>query len=134
MPGGQGVSYYDLDPNRNDPSDPDWVDVADRDGATVVKTNQEGEWAKYEVNIPKSGMYKVSGRVSVSADPAGSVKLEWDGELSEEIQITNTTNTRAFELQEWQYRYLEKGSHIFVVHISSPSYHQLDYIQFDLQK
>ena len=88
MPGGQGVGYYDLDPNRNDPSDPDWVDVADRDGATVVKTNQEGEWAKYEVNIPKSGMYKVSGRVSVSAVPAGSIKLEWDGELSEEIQIT----------------------------------------------
>ena len=53
MPGGQGVGYYDLDPNRNDPTDVDWVDVADRDGATVVKTNQEGEWAKYEVNIPK---------------------------------------------------------------------------------
>jgi glycerophosphoryl diester phosphodiesterase len=134
MPGGQGVGYYDLDPNRNDPSDPEWVDVADRDGATVVKTNQEGEWAKYEVNIPKSGMYKVSGRVSASADPAGSIKLEWNGEISEEIKINNTTSTRAFELQEWKYQYLEKGSHTFVVHIPSASFHQLDYIQFDLQK
>jgi len=134
MPGGQGVGYYDLDPNRNDPSDVDWVDVSDRDGATVVKTNEAGEWAKYEVNIQKSGMYKISGRVSAAVSPAGTIKLEWDGESSDEIEVKNTTNTRAFELQEWEYRYLEKGSHTFVVHVTSPGFYQLDYMQFDLQK
>ncbi|WP_087974216.1 glycerophosphodiester phosphodiesterase family protein [Oceanobacillus rekensis] len=134
LPGGQGVGYYDLDPNRNDPSDADWVDVYDRDGATVVKTNQEGEWAKYEVNIPKSGLYKISGRVSASVAPAGTIRLELDGYFSEEIEVENTTHTRAFELQEWDYRSLEKGTHTFAIHTTSPSFHQLDYIQFDLQK
>lgn len=134
MSGGQGIGYYDLDPNRDDPSSPDWIDVADRDGATVVKTNMAGEWAKYEVNINQSGMYKISGRLSAAVSPAGTVRLDWDGEFSEQIEVRNTTNTRAFELQEWEYRYLEKGSHTFVVNITTPSYHQLDYIQFDLQK
>lgn len=134
MPGGQGVGYFDLDPNRDDPSSLDWIDVSDRDGATVVKTNMAGEWAKYEVNIQKSGMYKISGRASAAVSPAGTIMLEWDEESSDQIEMRNTTNTRAFELQEWEYRYLEKGSHTFVVNVTSPSYYQLDYIQFDLQK
>ena len=79
-------------------------------------------------------MYKVSGRVSASVAPAGFIRLEWDGELGHEIEVGNTTNTRAFELQEWEYRYLEKGTHTFMIHITAPSFHQLDYIQFDLQK
>ena len=133
MPGGQGVGYFDLDPNRNDPSSLDWIDVSDRDGATVVKTNMAGEWAKYEVNIQKSGMYKISGRASAAVSPAGTIMLDWDEESSDQIEMRNTTNTRAFELQEWEYRYLEKGSHTFVVNVTSPSYYQLDYIQFDLQ-
>ncbi|WP_053345727.1 glycerophosphodiester phosphodiesterase family protein [Peribacillus butanolivorans] len=116
LPGGQGV------------------DVSDSNGAIVVNSNQEGEWAKYEVNIPKSGLYKISGRVSASVAPAGTIRLEWDGDFSEEIEVENTTNNRAFELQEWDYRYLEKGTHTFAVHITEPSFHQLDYIQFDLQK
>ncbi|KRF64363.1 hypothetical protein ASG99_21265 [Bacillus sp. Soil768D1] len=134
LPGGQGVGYYDLDPNRNDPSDADWVDVADRTGAIVVNSNQEGEWAKYEVNIPKSGLYKISGRVSASVAPAGTIRLEWDGDFSEEIEVENTTGTDAYERQEWDYRYLKKGTHTYAVHITAPSFHQLDYIQFDLKK
>ena len=58
-------------------------------------------------------MYKVSGRVSASVAPAGFIRLEWDGELGHEIEVENTTNTRAFEIQEWEYRYLEKGSSHF---------------------
>lgn len=135
MPGGQGVGYYDLDPNRNDPSDLDWVDVDDRDGAIVVKTNQEGEWAKYEVRIPRSGMYKISGRVSAAVAPAGTIRVDYEnGESSDEIEVQNTTSTRAFELQEWDQRYLEKGVQTFTVNVTSPSYYQLDYIQFDLQR
>lgn len=120
--------------NRNDPSDADWVDVADRTGAFVVNSNQEGEWAKYEVSIPKSGLYKISGRVSASVAPAGTIRLEWDGDFSEEIEVENTTGTDAYERQEWDYRYLKKGTHTYTVHITAPSFHQLDYIQFDLKK
>lgn len=135
MPGGQGIGYYDLDSNLNDPSDQDGIDVSDKDGAIVVKTNQEGEWAKYEIDIPKSGMYKISGRVSADTSPAGTVRIDYsNGESSDEIEVKNTTHTRAFELQEWDYRYWEKGRHTFVVNVTSPGYYQLDYIQFDLQK
>jgi len=124
MPGGQGIGYYDLDPNRNDPSDQDWVDVSDKDSAIVVKTNHEGEWAKYEADIPKPGMYKISGRVSAAVSPAGTVRINYsDGESSDEIEVKNPTHTRAFELQEWGHRYWEKGRHIFVVNVTSPGYH-----------
>ncbi|PGZ95190.1 hypothetical protein COE51_21435 [Bacillus pseudomycoides] len=33
------------------------------------------------------------GRVSASVAPAGIIRLEWDGDFSEEIEVENTTNT-----------------------------------------
>ncbi|USK36680.1 hypothetical protein LIT25_26460 (plasmid) [Bacillus sp. F19] len=141
LPGGQGVGYYDIDPNYNDPSRFfDWIDVADRTGAIVVKSNEAGEWAKYEVNIPKSGLYKISGRVSGTAKvtpifyPTGKIRLEWDGDFSEEIEVVNTTGSDIYALQEFEYRYLEQGTHSYTVHITERGSYQMDYIQFDLQK
>jgi glycerophosphoryl diester phosphodiesterase len=82
----------------------------------------------------KKGTYKISGRVSADKSPAGTIILEWDDQSSEQIEVRNTTHKRAFELQKWEYRYLEKGSHTFVVSVTSPGYYNLDYIQFDLQQ
>ncbi|KKB44779.1 glycerophosphodiester phosphodiesterase family protein [Bacillus thermotolerans] len=113
----------------------DWVDVGDTDGAIVVEDHQEGEWAKYEVTIPKSGVYTISGRVSANASPAGTVRIDYsNGQSSGDIEVKNTTHIRAFELQEWDQQYLEKGKHTFTVHVTSPGQYQLDYLQFDWQK
>ncbi|WP_408008279.1 glycerophosphodiester phosphodiesterase family protein [Pseudalkalibacillus sp. A8] len=109
------------------------VDVSDIDGAIAVSHNVDGEWAKYEVNIQKPGLYKISGRVSAAAAPAGTITLDWAGESSGEIKLKNTTHQRAFELQEWEYRYLEKGTHTFTVNVLGTGSYNLDYIQFDLQ-
>ncbi|MGY3316742.1 glycerophosphoryl diester phosphodiesterase [Peribacillus simplex] len=131
--GGQGTGYFDQDANRCNTADQDSIDVCEIDGSIAVSHNMDGEWAKYKVNIKKSGTYKISGRVSAAATPAGNINLDWAGETSGEIELKNTTHKRAFELQNLEYRYLKKGTHIFTVKVTSPGSYNLDYIQFDLK-
>ncbi|MGE7879752.1 glycerophosphodiester phosphodiesterase family protein [Peribacillus muralis] len=131
--GGQGIGYFDQDAHRCNTADQDSIDVCEIDGAIAVSHNMEGEWAKYEVNIKKSGTYKISGRVSAAATPAGAITLDWAGKTSGETELKNTTHKRAFQLQKLEYRYLKKGTHIFTVKVTSPGSYNLDYIQFNLQ-
>jgi glycerophosphoryl diester phosphodiesterase len=133
LPGGQGVGYYDTDSNRCDTTAIDLIDVCNIEGATAVRYNMTDEWAKYEVNISESGVYQIAGRVSADATPAGTIMFDWNGQSGKPISLKNTTHKRAFELQEWELRYLEKGKHTFVIHVTSPGSYNLDYIQFDLQ-
>ncbi|SDH69031.1 glycerophosphoryl diester phosphodiesterase [Alteribacillus persepolensis] len=129
------VTYSDADSNSCDESAKDGIDVCNIDGAIVVSDNKEGEWAKYKVNVQKSGMYQVSGRLSAAGAPEGTVSLYWgDGESIENIDIKNTTHNRAFEMQDWGSRYFEKGTHTIMVDVTDSGSYHLDYIQFDLER
>lgn len=85
----------------------------------------------YEVDITTPGLYAVSGLVSSHVEPAGTVTLDWGSTREEPVAIKNTTHNRNFERQEWDQRYLERGTHRFTVHFTAQDYVSLDYIQFD---
>ncbi|MGH1565554.1 glycerophosphodiester phosphodiesterase family protein [Mumia sp. DW29H23] len=134
-PGGEGVGYHDLDPNRCTVMRPDeGVDICLQRGAVGVNWIRGGEWLKYEVTVKKSGTYLVSGRVSSPYSPAGTVVLDWGAAQSTPIAVRNTTNHGVFALQPWELRPLEKGTHEVVVRMPEGPYQNwnLDYLQLDL--
>lgn len=107
------------------------VDACNLDGANILQYIREGEWVTYEVTITTPGVYTVSGRVSSDVEPAGTVALDWGSGRQDPVAIRNTTHNRAFERQEWDQRYFERGTHRFTMHVTAPDYVSLDYIQFD---
>ncbi|MFW6721475.1 glycerophosphodiester phosphodiesterase family protein [Streptomyces sp. MAR4 CNY-716] len=134
-PGGEGVGYHDLDPNRCTVARPDeGVDICDLEGAVAVNWIRAGEWLKYDVTVRKSGVYDVSGRVSSPYSPAGTVTLEWDGRAAGPVGIVNTTHHEAFTRQQLQRLHLSKGTHELVVRMDEDAYQNfnLDYLQLDL--
>ena len=107
------------------------VDACNLDGSNILQYIRDGEWVTYEVDITTPGLYTVSGRISSDVEPAGTVALDWGSSREEPVAIKNTTHNRNFERQEWDQRYLERGTHRFTVHFTAPDYVSLDYIQFD---
>ncbi|MBD2721856.1 carbohydrate-binding protein [Hymenobacter armeniacus] len=81
--GGQGAAYNDSDvANRGAAVDPtvprpnEAVDTENGDaGYGNVGYSASGEWLKYSVNILRSGLYKVTVRVSTGATSTGSLRL-----------------------------------------------------------
>lgn len=107
------------------------VDACNLDGANILQYIRDGEWVGYEVEITTPGLYTVSGRVSSDVEPAGTVALTWGTDEEEPVAIRNTTHNRNFERQQWDQRYLERGTHRLTVQFTAPDYVSLDYIQFD---
>ncbi|RBM20963.1 glycerophosphodiester phosphodiesterase [Prauserella sp. PE36] len=133
-PGGEGVGYHDLDPNRCTVARLDeGVDICDLEGAIAVNWIRAGEWLKYSVTVEKAGVYDVSARVSSPYSPAGTITLDWGHTESGPFSIGNTTHHEAFEVQPLERRYLGKGEHEFVVRMDENAYQNfnLDYLQFD---
>ncbi|MBO2012274.1 carbohydrate-binding protein [Hymenobacter negativus] len=84
--GGQGVAFNDSDvANRGAAVDPtvprstESVDTENGDGGyTNVGYSATGEWLKYTVNILRTGLYRVTVRVSTGATSTGSLRLSAD--------------------------------------------------------
>ena len=81
--GGQGVAYNDSDPtNRGVATDPtvprptEGVDTENGDGGYGnIGYSATGEWLKYTVNVLRTGLYRVTVRVSTGATSTGSLRL-----------------------------------------------------------
>ncbi|MBH8568116.1 carbohydrate-binding protein [Microvirga sp. STS02] len=81
--GGEGVAYRDSDvANRGAAADPtvprptEGVDTENGDaGYTNVGYSATGEWLKYTVNVLRTGLYRVTVRVSTGATSTGSLRL-----------------------------------------------------------
>ncbi|MFC4003308.1 glycerophosphodiester phosphodiesterase family protein [Prauserella oleivorans] len=133
-PGGDGVGYHDLDPNRCTVARLDeGVDICDLEGAIAVNWIRAGEWLKYRVSVPVTGVYDVSARVSSPYSPAGTVTLDWGEDTSAPIRIVTTTHHEAFEVQHLQRRHLTKGTHELVVRMNDNEFQNfnLDHLQLD---
>ncbi|OON68536.1 carbohydrate-binding protein [Hymenobacter sp. CRA2] len=84
--GGQNVAYYDSDPtnrgaalNPNVPRASEAVDTELGDGGYGnIGYSASGEWLKYSVNVQRTGLYKLTARVSASAT-GGSFRVSVDG-------------------------------------------------------
>ncbi|MER7113265.1 glycerophosphodiester phosphodiesterase family protein [Saccharomonospora azurea] len=131
--GGEGVAYHDLDPNRCTVMRLDeGVDICSNRGAIGVSWIRGGEWIRYQVEVPKTGRYRVSARVSSPYSPAGSVVLEWDGKAGAVREIRNTTHHGAFELQPLETTFLTQGTHDLVVRMPEGFQNfNIDYLQLD---
>jgi PKD repeat protein len=81
--GGQGVAYNDSAPtNRGAATDPtvprptEGVDTENGDGGYGnIGYSATGEWLKYTVNVLRTGLYRVTVRVSTGATSTGSLRL-----------------------------------------------------------
>ncbi|EHR61501.1 glycerophosphodiester phosphodiesterase family protein [Saccharomonospora cyanea] len=131
--GGEGVAYHDTDPNRCTIMRLDeGVDICSNRGAVGVNWIRGGEWIRYQVEVPKTGRYRVSARVSSPYSPAGTVVLEWDGKAGVPHEIGNTTHHGAFELQPLETRHLRAGTHDLVVRMPEGFQNfNIDYLQLD---
>ncbi|MEV0623423.1 glycerophosphodiester phosphodiesterase family protein [Nonomuraea sp. NPDC050404] len=134
-PGGEGVGYHDLDPNRCTVARPEeGVDICDIEGAIAVNWIRGGEWLKYRFEVKRAGLYQVSARVSSPYSPAGSVVLDWGSGTGTTAQIANTTSHDALTVQPLERRRLTKGTHELVLRMPQDAYQNfnLDYLQLDL--
>lgn len=137
IPGGRGVAYHDTDANHCDirPEEP-MLDLCDQRGATVLGWIRGGEWVKYSVDVKQSGTYNVSARISSPYDPAGTITTEWDCEASGSFSLANTTSHNAFERQNLETRYFEKGTQELTLRMPADEYQNfnINYVQLDLLK
>ncbi|MEV0821690.1 glycerophosphodiester phosphodiesterase family protein [Nonomuraea rubra] len=134
-PGGEGVGYHDLDPNRCTVARPEeGVDICDLEGAIAVNWIRGGEWLKYRFEVKKAGLYQVSARVSSPYSPAGTVVLDWGTGTGTTAPIANTTSHDALTLQPLERRRLARGTHELVLRMPEDAYQNfnLDYLQLDL--
>lgn len=131
--GGEGIAYHDVDPNRCAVMRLDeGVDICSNRGAIGVSWIRGGEWLRYQVEVPKTGQYRISARVSSEHSPAGTVVLEWDGKVGGRHEVMNTTHHGAFELQPLENQHLTAGTHELVVRMPEGFQNfNIDYIQLD---
>ncbi|MFD0412377.1 glycerophosphodiester phosphodiesterase family protein [Streptomyces sp. NPDC127108] len=137
-PGGEGVGYHDVDAgNRGDGpgrSGED-VDVCDLDGAVAVCWMRASEWLAYEVDVPQSGRYTLTARVSSPYAAAGTYRISVDGGTpGAPVPVVGTTSHQAFALQDsGQVRQLTKGRHTLRLSLDAASYQNwnLDHLQLD---
>ncbi|MET4075179.1 carbohydrate-binding protein [Hymenobacter sp. UYCo722] len=104
--GGQGVAYNDSDAaNRGAAADPtvprptEGVDTENGDaGYTNVGYSATGEWLKYTVNILRSGLYRVTVRVSSGAAAGGSLRLSLnDVDKTGVVAVPNTGSYATYQ-------------------------------------
>uniref|UniRef100_UPI0004A33C27 glycerophosphodiester phosphodiesterase family protein n=1 Tax=Salinispora cortesiana TaxID=1305843 RepID=UPI0004A33C27 len=136
---GKGIGYHDLDDeNRGGTvARPDeGVDICDNQGAIVMCWIRGGEWVKYYVEVPESGLYRVSARMSSPYFPSGRFTMTFgDQSTIGPFNVVGTTSHNAFELREIEdYHILLQGAHEFTVRMDEAAYQNfnIDYFQFDL--
>lgn len=112
------------------------LDLCDQRGATVLGWIRGGEWVKYSVDVKQSGTYNVSARISSPYDPPGTITTEWDCEASGSFSLANTTSHNAFERQNLETRYFEKGTQELTLRMPADEYQNfnINYVQLDLLK
>ncbi|MFI2102807.1 glycerophosphodiester phosphodiesterase family protein [Isoptericola sp. NPDC019693] len=137
-PGGEGVAYHDVDAGNRGGLDlrpGDDVDISDADGNVRVSWMRGGEWLTYEVDVPRTGTYALSARVSSPYTPAGSYTVAFDGGApSEPVAVLTTTSHNKQELQpSGVVQRLTKGTHTLRVSLPQDAYQNwnLDYLQLD---
>lgn len=137
-PGGAGVAYHDVDAgNRGnlDMRPGEDVDISDADGNVRVSWMRGGEWLTYEVDVPRTGRYELSARVSSPYTPAGAYTVSFDGgPASERVAVRSTTSHDKLELQPGGVvKHLTEGRHTIRVSLPDDAYQNwnLDYLQLD---
>ncbi|MGW4896486.1 glycerophosphodiester phosphodiesterase family protein [Kitasatospora sp. NPDC004240] len=135
---GEGTGYHDNDPENQGglgTRPGEGVDIADADGNVRVSHMRGGEWLSYEVDVPATGAYALSARVSSSYSPAGSYTVSFDaGPDSDPVTVRNTTGHAKMALQPSGItRQLTAGRHTIRVSLPSdaPQNWNLDYLQLD---
>ena len=137
-PGGEGVAYHDVDAgNRGglDMRPGDDVDISDADGNVRVSWMRGGEWLTYEVDVPRTGTYALSARVSSPYTPAGAYTVSFDGGAeSERVAVLSTTSHNKQALQpSGVVQRLTRGTHTVRISLPGDAYQNwnLDYLQLD---
>jgi glycerophosphoryl diester phosphodiesterase len=137
-PGGEGVGYHDVDAGNRGGLDlrpGDDVDISDADGNVRVSWMRGGEWLTYEVDVPRTGTYELSARVSSPYTPAGAYTVSFDGgPESARVPVLTTTSHNKQELQaSGVVQRLTKGTHTVRVSLPGDAYQNwnLDYLQLD---
>ncbi|WP_238323963.1 glycerophosphodiester phosphodiesterase family protein [Salinispora pacifica] len=140
-PAGRGIGYHDLeDENRGGTAGRQYegVDICDNNAAIVMCWIRGGEWVTYTVEVPKSGNYRVSARMSSPYFPAGRFSITFDDQpTTGPVDVVGTTSHDAFELQEIEgTQYLRRGAHEFEVRMHEDAHQNfnIDYFQFDRVK
>ncbi|MEU1616492.1 glycerophosphodiester phosphodiesterase family protein [Streptomyces sp. NPDC005722] len=111
------------------------VDIDDADGNVRVGWMRGGEWLTYDVDVPRSGTYALSARVSSPYTPAGTYTVSFDGGAeSGRVEVRNTTSHNKEVLQTSGVRqFLAAGRHTLRVSLPQDAYQNwnLDYLQLD---
>ncbi|WP_018830047.1 glycerophosphodiester phosphodiesterase family protein [Salinispora tropica] len=135
---GKGIGYHDLDDENRGGTvarEYEGVDICDQSGAVVMCWIRGGEWVKYTVEVPKSGHYRASVRMSSPYFPAGRFTMTVDGRSTTgPVDVVGTTSHSAFVLQEIEgTQFLRRGTHEFEVRMDDAAYQNfnIDYFQFD---
>jgi glycerophosphoryl diester phosphodiesterase len=135
---GAGVGYHDVDAgNRGGfqmrPGED--VDISDADGNVRVSWMRGGEWLRYEVEIPRTGEYTLSARVSSPYSPAGTYRITFDdGDPSDPVAVRNTTSHNKQEVQvSGVTAPLTQGTHTLTISLDEDAFQNwnLDYLQLD---
>ncbi|GAB3103767.1 glycerophosphodiester phosphodiesterase family protein [Isoptericola nanjingensis] len=137
-PGGEGVAYHDVDAGNRGGLDlrpGDDVDISDADGNVRVSWMRGGEWLTYEVDVPRTGTYALSARVSSPYTPAGAYTVSFDGGAeSERVAVLSTTSHNKQALQpSGVVQRLTRGTHTVRISLPEDAYQNwnLDYLQLD---
>ncbi|CAM3421174.1 glycerophosphodiester phosphodiesterase family protein [Isoptericola cucumis] len=137
-PGGAGVAYHDVDAgNRGnlDMRPGEDVDISDADGNVRVSWLRGGEWLTYEVDVPRTGRYELSARVSSPYTPAGVYTVSFDGgPESERVDVLSTTSHDKQEVQaSGVVQHLTQGRHTVRVSLPDDAFQNwnLDHLQLD---
>ncbi|MGW6917252.1 glycerophosphodiester phosphodiesterase family protein [Kitasatospora sp. NPDC054939] len=135
---GEGTGYHDDESDNQGgltlrPGE--GVDIADADGNVRVSHLRGGEWLSYEVDVPVTGTYALSARVSSTYSPAGTYTAAFDaGPDSGRVAVRNTTGHAKMDLQASGItQQLTAGRHTIKVSLPSdaPQNWNLDYLQLD---
>lgn len=135
---GEGVGYHDVDAgNRGGlalrPGED--VDISDADGNVRISWMRAGEWLRYEIDVPRTGEYAISARVSSPYSPAGTYRITLDdGEPSGPVAVRNTTSHNKEVVQpSGVTTHLTRGRHTLTISLDADAYQNwnLDYLQLD---
>ncbi|MGW1465851.1 glycerophosphodiester phosphodiesterase family protein [Streptomyces sp. NPDC002308] len=133
---GEGTGYHDNDTANAGglgmrPGE--GVDVSDADGNVRVSWMRGGEWLTYDVDVPHTGTYALSARVSSPYSPAGTYTVSFDGGAeSARVSVRDTTSHNKEVLQAGGVEQrLTAGHHVLRISLPADAYQNwnLDYLQ-----
>ncbi|WP_025620480.1 carbohydrate-binding protein, partial [Salinispora cortesiana] len=138
---GKGIGYHGLDDENRGGTvarQYEGVDICDDNAAIVMCWIRGGEWVRYTVEVPKSGNYRVSARMSSPYFPAGRLSIIFeDKTVFGPMEVVGTTSHSALESQSIaETHFLRKGTHECEVRMDDAAHQNfnIDYFQFDRVK